>query len=786
MRHVLPADVARPTLSSRVTGNEPSGGWPVRVKGKTVRRACAAAATMLMAFAPATASAHVERSAYWPDPAPDCSVTPCAGGGVPTARSLASALDRSQPGATHVVCQASSMNRLKRSIAAARAHGYDVRPTDHRTLSARTARQLLAINSALARRCRFHEIQKAVNASGNNDRVVIMPGLYSEPTSRAQPTHDPACKPYLTHADSGDPGALSHAYQVHCPNDANLVAVIGRGLGPGKDPDPALEDRHGIPNAGKCIRCNLQIESSGVSADDVVIEAGDANAGNGGRSAVGHQKDVGIFADRADGLVVRKVTVRHATEHDIYILESDGYRFDQFKTFYAGAYGVLTFVEDHGLMENCEAAGNGDSGLYPGAGAKTNAGRDPKYYPEARYSQEIRNCDSHHNTGGYSGTNGNATHIDHNNFYDNALGFTTDVFTAPGHPGFPQQGDLIEDNNFYDNNFNPYAEGSDVNPYIPVPVGTGLWIAGGNDNVLRRNRFFDNYRRGVMLFAAPDATVCGPVVGSTTPVPGCDPAKVSTSYNNSFTANLMGVAPNGDVQPNGTDFWWDDFPTNTGNCWWGNIPAPGHSITTSPATLPDCANGADRSKSMGTGDVGNESELTGCLVGFTVGSYPNGEPALCDWTKTPAKPSGSRASAAGAGGSAIAGERRQEFLSLCEALPQSRTCAPFTGTAPSSAPSAPRGPAVVLRGAWARRALGLYTCRDWRRASSSLRTRLLARLRHFTGGRVEGDALTGYGTVLAAGRAASLFDNRCASRGSAAFALYKMYGQAAAFAGVAP
>ena len=29
---------------------------------------------------PALASAHVERASYWPDPAPDCSVKPCAGG----------------------------------------------------------------------------------------------------------------------------------------------------------------------------------------------------------------------------------------------------------------------------------------------------------------------------------------------------------------------------------------------------------------------------------------------------------------------------------------------------------------------------------------------------------------------------------------------------------------------------------------------------------------------------------------------------------------------------------
>lgn len=748
------------------------------------RLALACAAAFALAISAPAVSAHVERSGYWPDPAPDCSITPCAGGAVPKARTLSSALDKKQPGDTRVVCQPDSLKQLKLAVARAIKSGYDIRPTDHRSLSKTAGKRLIAVNTKLFALCKYREIQPAVTASGNNDRVVVMPGLYTEPTSRAQPTHDPACKQYLVHSDSGDPGALSHEYQLHCPNDANLVAVLGRGMGPGKDPDPAREDRHGIPNIGPCIRCNLQLEGSGVSADDVVLEAGNPAAGNGGPSAAGHAKDVGIYGSRADGFVLRKVTVRHAAEHDIYILESDGYLFDQFKAFYAGAYGVLTFVEDHGLMQNCEAAGAGDSGLYPGAGAKTNAGRDTKYYPEARYSQEIRWCDSHHNAGGYSGTNGNATHVDRNNFYDNALGFTTDVFTAPGHPGFPQQGDLIEDNNFYDNNFNPYVEGSDVKPFIPAPVGTGLWIAGGNDNVVRRNRFFNNYRRGVMLFAAPDATICGPVIGSSTPVPGCDPAKTSTSYNNSFTANLMGVAPGGAVQPNGTDFWWDSYPGNTGNCWWANVPAPGRSITTSPLLLPDCAGGTDPSTSIGTGDPVNEAELVGCLVGLTIGSYPNGNSTLCDWTKTPAKPGASSASAAD--GSEIARERQSQFMALCEALPQNRTCAPFVGSgmAPSSAWSSTPS-SVSLTGAWARRALGLYTCRDWRRASAGLRTRLLARLSHWTSGPVEGDALIGYGTVLPDSRAAEMFDTRCAPSYAKSFALYKMYGSAAAFAGVA-
>src|SRR5690349_14228255 len=73
---------------------------------------------------PGVASAHVERPSYWPDPRPDCSVSPCAGGKVPTARSLASALDDSRPGRTRVVCKSDSLTRLRASVAKARKVGY--------------------------------------------------------------------------------------------------------------------------------------------------------------------------------------------------------------------------------------------------------------------------------------------------------------------------------------------------------------------------------------------------------------------------------------------------------------------------------------------------------------------------------------------------------------------------------------------------------------------------------------------------------------------------------------
>jgi hypothetical protein len=657
------------------------GGWKVVL---------AMAAALVVVAVVASAWAHIERPSYWPDPAPDSSVKPPAGGGVPVHRTLASAQPGSKTarrvlkarrvtfragrafkakrgaGNVRVVCLPGSLATARSAIARARKDGYRYRPTEPlRKLSVAQVDELRRLNKEFFGLCGYREIQPAVSASGNNDRVVVMPGVYTEPTSRAKPTHDPACQKYTTNGDhsSSQPGALSYAYQFNCPNDQNLIAVIGRGLGSGTEPNPPRWDRHGIPNTGRCIRCNFQIEGSVPTADDSVIEAGKAEAGNGGPSGIGHAKDVGIRADRADGFVLRDLTVRHATEHNIYVLESDGYLLERFKTFYPGLYGVLTFVEDHGLIQNCEAVGGGDSGLYPGAPVETGEQR-PAGTP-FRYNQEIRYCDMHHNLAGYSATDGNAVHVHHNKVYDNSLGIGTDVATAAGHPGFPGDSSLFERNDIYSNNFNTYAGNSDVKPAFPYPVGTGLWIAGGNNHTVRNNRFWDNWRRGTMLFAVPDALVCGPAAENEQA--GCDANSTSTSHRNRFYGNVMGVAPDGSRQPNGLDFWWDSFVGNKANCWYDN-----GAVKTSPSSLPDCDGGRNPDSSTGTGDLANEGELASCTAAFETKNY---DPATCPWFVSPSKPG--TAAARAENGPAQRARMADAFRAFCRRVGDLPTCRPF-------------------------------------------------------------------------------------------------------------
>ena len=100
----------------------------------------------------ATAAAHVERTAYWPDPKPDKGVKPAAGGKVPKVRSLASALKAKPAGKTRVVCQKGSLKQLKRDIRRARKQGVNYRPTETRKFGKKKAKRLLAVNKKLFKR----------------------------------------------------------------------------------------------------------------------------------------------------------------------------------------------------------------------------------------------------------------------------------------------------------------------------------------------------------------------------------------------------------------------------------------------------------------------------------------------------------------------------------------------------------------------------------------------------------------------------------------------------------
>jgi hypothetical protein len=647
-------------------------------------------ALMTALAVPVAASGHTERPSYWPDPSPDESITPAAGGAVPEARSLASAV-RGQRGRrggraagearrpaedVRVVCKGRkgkrSLRRAKRSIRGARTNGFRIRPSQPKqTYSRKKARRMMKINRRLARMCRFHHVQPAIDASGNNDRVVVMPGTYREPQSRSQPGNDPRCNPSMLQQDASGDDAPSYEYQVTCPHDQNLIYVQGRALA-GDPLVPPRDDRRGIPEQelGECLRCNLQIEGSGAKPTDVVLDAGEDYTGSGPeKKPGGHAKHVVLRADRTDGFVGRNFLMRGALEHGFYTEESDGVLLDRTKFFWNADYGHLSFTSDHHVVKNCDGMGAGDAAVYPGAAPETGSQATKEFWPDApRANSVITRCDLRHSQLGYSGSMGNATRITENHVYGNSTGIASDTLSSAGHPGFPADGMEIDNNLIYANNFDIYDPNSAVEPLVTVPIGTGIIYAGYNDARVHDNWFFDNWRDAVMLFAVPDAlTSYGGAEGDIFPGVSCTTSPgLSTSCGNHFFNNRMGQVPPGfsfpvgidrygnpnsppgsPTMPNGNDFWWDEFTSNRWNCWFGNtgpdgtegsITGPGEAgrmPASPPQTLPDCGgDGQDQDSSEGLGDPAKTQYLVDCSEGPDEDTGPTD----CDWWQPPAQP----------------------------------------------------------------------------------------------------------------------------------------------------
>ncbi len=474
-------------------------------------------------------------------------------------------------------------------------------------------------NEHLLAECGFEHIQAAVDAvTTRGTNIYVLPGVYRE-----EPSWDPPC------AESYDGGVVSYEESFTCGQEVSLVTVAGDDPA---DPDIICDDQ----------RCDLQIEGTGERPGDVVLRGGFREDGD-------WVKHNGIKADRADGFYLRNIAGELFRENAFYVHETDGYVLDRVIARNNDLYGILTFTSDHGVMKDCETHHNGDSGVYPGAPADVNAD-NPTTAPLDRWAAEIDNCSSHHNALGYSGTAGNSVYVHDSEFYANGAGIVTDSF-VPNHPGMPQDHLWISNNRIYGNNSNYYTEfvqsgicdrppaergyeTGTVCPAFPVPVGTGVMIAGGNYDLVEGNHIYDNWRQGTMLFWVPAAFR-----------DDYDPTvQFDTSNGNHYVDNTMGLTPDGLRQPNGVDFWWDD--QGTGNCWQDNTSTASEegtpsSNTTDPRGLPDCDSGGSV---LIAGNVVKSAGLVPCSQ---YDREDNPDPTGCDWFEDPAEPAG-RESAQGA------------------------------------------------------------------------------------------------------------------------------------------
>ena len=541
----------------------------MRSAARRILGVAAAAALLVGAGAPA-ALAHEERD----------SVFPPGTGKTPTYRPFSESTPRL------VVCKAESRELVKRIADP----------------------KLRAFNQRLLGDCAFEHIQAAVDAvKTRGTNIYVLPGTYRE-----EPSHNPPC------ARDYDGGIVDYPLIVSCGEVINLVTIAGDST-----VDTELTDCNQL--------CDLQIEGTGARMEDTVLR--------GGFNAEGDWiKHNGLKADRADGFVLRNMTFELFRENAVYVHETDGYAIEKVNARHNDLYGILTFTSDHGLIADCDTSFNGDSGVYPGSAADVNADRDITERL-TRWAVEIRGCKTHHNALGFSGTAGNSVWFHDNEVYDNGAGYVTDSFVG-GHPGMPQDSAWLTGNKIFRNNSNYYEEfvhpgicsrkpadrgigKGTVCPAFPVPVGTGVLVAGGNRNLVEQNEIYDNWRAGAMLFYVP-----GAVRGDYGPQ-----AQYDTSNGNHFVDNRMGFHPSGVKQPNGVDFSWDE--QGIGNCWQDNASSTGAiSDDTVLPSLPSCDSGGSLSP---VGNVVKSASMVSCAT-YNREDMP--DPPGCNWFDTPAEPAG--------------------------------------------------------------------------------------------------------------------------------------------------
>ena len=224
-------------------------------------------------------------------------------------------------------------------------------------------------------------------------------------------------------------------------------------------------------------------------------------------SEAGKENGFKVFAD---GVAIENMTVQNFSTNGFYWIGAKGYRGSYITAIRNGDYGIYAFDSVKGQFDHAYASGSPDAGFYIG-----------QCYP---CDALIVDSESEWNGLGYSGTNaGGNLLIARSSWHDNRAGIVPNSGT--GEKLYPQRETTIIGNSVYDNN----NAGTAAIEIAQVAVGNGILIAGGNDNLVERNRVENHTVTGIGIIPLPE-TVLNP--DSTT-------AKDFGSKGNSVLANIV-------------------------------------------------------------------------------------------------------------------------------------------------------------------------------------------------------------------------------------------------------
>jgi plastocyanin len=201
----------------------------------------------------------------------------------------------------------------------------------------------------------------------------------------------------------------------------------------------------------------------------------------------GFVRDNGIKV-LADGVAVENMTAQNYKQNGFFWTGITGYRGSYLTAIRNGDYGVYAFGSTRGQFDHDYGAGSPDAGFYIG-----------QCFPcDAVITDSI----SEWNGIGYSGTNAGGNLLVVNSVWrNNRVGIVPNSGTEE--EGYPQHGATFVGNTVYGNN-NDKTAAIDI---AQLAIGSGILVAGGNDNVVSRNLVYDHDLVGIGVTPLPEKVI---------------------------------------------------------------------------------------------------------------------------------------------------------------------------------------------------------------------------------------------------------------------------------------
>jgi hypothetical protein len=197
----------------------------------------------------------------------------------------------------------------------------------------------------------------------------------------------------------------------------------------------------------------------------------------------------GFFILGADQVRVAGIQAQHYKANGFFALNVKGYKFDHDIAKWGGTYGVYAFNSYGGVISDSVGAWNNDSGFYIGQ-------TPPQTKPTRSIATRLK---AYGNVIGWSGTNMRYVTITKSQFWNNGTGIVPNTLDSEKFP--PPSDNVIANNDVFWNNFNyydgaPFVRRKTKVGDIPYPVGVGVLLFGGHNNIVENNRIYGNWLAG--------------------------------------------------------------------------------------------------------------------------------------------------------------------------------------------------------------------------------------------------------------------------------------------------